>query len=174
MWLRWLDGDASKDKGAVQYQGKSVWQQIAAKLSMVLQHRAAEAVGSDLHQCACGTQCKHGTERQWLLTVPWERGGRRFFGGLGSKVFSATPFESMRTLLLPCLSHRAPPALAAFLPQHLHKAVGGLAWEATAASGKKWRSWICQESSRGQEHYAATPVPSYIIHKSHSQTFCFV
>lgn len=61
---------------------------------------------------------------------------KEVFGGPGSKVFSVTAFQSMRTLLLTCLSHHTPPALTAFLSQHLHKVLSGLVWEATSACWK--------------------------------------
>lgn len=78
------------------------------------------------------------------FTVSWERGreGREqkkggetkqhsfqrkeVFGGPGSKVFSVTAFQSMRNLLLTCLSHHTPPALTALLSQHLYEVVSGL------------------------------------------------
>jgi len=38
---------------------------------------------------------------------------KEVFGGPGSKVFSATAFQSMRNLLLGCLSHHIPSAFTA-------------------------------------------------------------
>lgn len=124
------------------------------------------------------TQCPYGKlqatqgEARLRETVPSHSvmGERRkgVFRGPGSEVVSVTAFQSMRTLLLACLSHHTPPALTAFLTQHLHQVLTGLVWDATSACWKMTINWELFTFPR-QEYDRRTKGlfcnVSFIIHK---------
>lgn len=120
VWLKIL---RMKTRG-VKDQSRLAWYLISIKhlnAGCTKLHRKLHILPTTPHQQhTYRTQCTQGSQttgnaaqtelrRQCLLTVSWERGGRRLFRGPGSKVSNVTVFQSMRTLLLTCLSHQTPP-----------------------------------------------------------------
>lgn len=77
------------------------------------QHRSCKRDGAFSQSCGRERTRREGGEGGETRPHSFQR--KEVFGGPGSKVFSVTVFQSMRNLLLTCLSHHTLPALTALL-----------------------------------------------------------